>query len=554
MPTRTCDILIQAGHENTPDGATGGEGPLGNEIDWTPIVANEAVALLRSHGVDAVKEDASIKHSDRLYQCRLAVFVHFDDPDAGESGPSVGYSHDSDRPAATEWKALYSQYWPFNETWHSDNYTNDEHFYYGFGYTITTDAEFLIELGDLGSLRQAQWMKPRLRWIGQLLAHFLSRRSGLGSVPLPPPFNDDDGPLDPLKFVLHSRILSAHQSLENVATRQAVLRKTGGKVDGIAFVQDALNALAANGDPEFAVAAGAYRGYFGEKTETALLAYQGARGLGVDGAVGSETILALDADLVALEAGSNLAPTPVGNPKPGGPPLAPAAGATPTGTPAAFATNPSKGTFNGNSSKTTGLSGSSQAYSDGTIVRAAIETLTAVRNGQALGPKRANWKQVRQGKAMTVEQPDYAWGARALPHAILMEDSDGIANKAPAGFTATKTENRKSTQFGKFDSIDEGTGSEVFGVTQTNSDVFGASVKRSRLIAVFGQNFDSNPKRLDAMVEIYLPEKRRYACVPLVDVGPGEAQPAHIDLTFALDRFLGTEGEKDVDFRIIVPV
>ena len=99
MPTRTCDILIQAGHENTPDGATGGTGPLGNEIDWTPIVANEAVAILKQAGVDVVKEDASIKHSDRIYHCKLAVFIHFDDPETGESGPSVGYKDDSDKPA-----------------------------------------------------------------------------------------------------------------------------------------------------------------------------------------------------------------------------------------------------------------------------------------------------------------------------------------------------------------------------------------------------------------------------------------------------------------------
>ena len=115
-------------------------------------------------------------------------------------------------------------------------------------------------------------------------------------------------------------------------------------------------------------------------------------------------------------------------------------------------------------------------------------------------------------------------------------------------------ENHKSTQFGKFDPIDEGTGSEVFGVTQTNSDVFGASVKKSRLIDVFGSGFATNPKRLGALVEIYHPATRRYACVPLVDVGPGESQPAHIDLTFALDRFLKTEGELNVDFRVIVPV
>jgi hypothetical protein len=73
MPTKSCDILIQAGHENTPDGATGGEGPLGNEIDWTPIVANEAVAVLRAAGVNAVKEDASIKHTDRAFGTNFAL-------------------------------------------------------------------------------------------------------------------------------------------------------------------------------------------------------------------------------------------------------------------------------------------------------------------------------------------------------------------------------------------------------------------------------------------------------------------------------------------------
>ena len=195
MANRTCDIVIQAGHENTPDGKTGGTGPLGDEIDWTPIVANEAVAILKQAGVDVVKEDASIKHSNRKYECKLAVFVHFDDPETGESGPSVGYDHDSDKPAATEWKTLYQEFFPFNETWKHDNFTDAEHFYYGFGFTKTSDAEFLIELGDLNSLRQAKWLKPRLKWLGALLAHFLSKRSGLGNVPKPAPF-DEDHPID----------------------------------------------------------------------------------------------------------------------------------------------------------------------------------------------------------------------------------------------------------------------------------------------------------------------------------------------------------------------
>lgn len=191
---KTCDIVIQAGHENTPDGMTGGTGPLGNEIDWTPVVANKAVAILQAAGVNAIKEDASIKHTDRNYRCKLAVFLHFDDPDSGESGPSVGYDHDSDADAAGEWKKLYQEFFPFGGTWRADNFTEDEHHYYGFSHTFTSDAEFLIEFGDLNSRRQAEWMKPRLRWMGSLLAHFLSRRSGLGNVPKPAPFEAGEVP------------------------------------------------------------------------------------------------------------------------------------------------------------------------------------------------------------------------------------------------------------------------------------------------------------------------------------------------------------------------
>ena len=120
-----CDVVIQAGHEDTPDGATGGEGPLGNEIDWTPVVANEAVRVLTQAGVNAVKETAHIKVTHQQYSCKLAIFVHFDAPDSGESGPSLGYDHDSDADAADEWKTLYKVFFPFNDTWLRDNATVD---------------------------------------------------------------------------------------------------------------------------------------------------------------------------------------------------------------------------------------------------------------------------------------------------------------------------------------------------------------------------------------------------------------------------------------------
>src|SRR5260370_19178924 len=89
-----------------------------------------------------------------------------------------------------------------------DNFTPDESGYYGFKFTITTDSEFLIEFGDLGSVTQARWMKPRLKWMGALLAHFLSERIGKGNVPLPDfpdevldPHSDDQTDLEDLLLV-----------------------------------------------------------------------------------------------------------------------------------------------------------------------------------------------------------------------------------------------------------------------------------------------------------------------------------------------------------------
>jgi hypothetical protein len=199
-----ADVFIQAGHENTPDNKTGGEGPLGNEIDWTPIVADEATRILRRAGVSTIREDASLKRPERQnerFRVRIAVFLHFDDPDGGETGASVGFKGSSDEPAAAAWKKLYSKFFPF--PFMRDNFAPDEAGYYGFKFTVTTDAEFLIEFGDLGSLRQARWMKPRLKWMGRLLAHFLSQRIDKGNVPLPDFPTDVTDPHSDSEMELH---------------------------------------------------------------------------------------------------------------------------------------------------------------------------------------------------------------------------------------------------------------------------------------------------------------------------------------------------------------
>jgi hypothetical protein len=61
--------------------------------------------------------------------------------------------------------------------------------YYGFQYTNTSDAELVLELGEITCREQAKWLKPRLEWIGDLLAHFISARLGMGNVPDPGDFD-----------------------------------------------------------------------------------------------------------------------------------------------------------------------------------------------------------------------------------------------------------------------------------------------------------------------------------------------------------------------------
>jgi hypothetical protein len=181
---RDADVLIQAGHEGRTIGATGASGPLGDEIDWTPIVADEATRVLREAGVSVIREDASLIGR---YNVQIAVFLHFDGSRTRcSSGASVGYDDATDKPAANAWKALYSQYWPFR--FMEDNFTDNLSNYYGFGHTFTRDAELVLELGEISCLEQAEWLKPRLSWLGRLVAHFISKRIDEGNVPDPGPF------------------------------------------------------------------------------------------------------------------------------------------------------------------------------------------------------------------------------------------------------------------------------------------------------------------------------------------------------------------------------
>jgi hypothetical protein len=86
-----------------------------------------------------------------------------------------------------------------------------------------------------------------------------------------------------------------------------------------------------------------------------------------------------------------------------------------------------------------------------------------------------------------------------------------------------------------------------------NGLVFGASIKVSKMVEHFGQAWSKNPRRMEALIEVHSAKTGRRVQVPLVDVGPGEGIEADVDLTWACDQFLGTKGQGEVSYRLLIP-
>ena len=169
-----AEIYIQAGHEGRTKGATGTSSTYGTEIEWTPIVADEATRILEEAGISVIRSKAD----HRKYSIvDLALSIHFDGcaTQCG-SGASIGYDDHTDKPAADEWKSMYSNH--FKHKWHKDNFTKNLSNYYNFKYTITRDAELVLELGDLTCPTQAKWMKKNLKNLGHIVAYFAAKRIG----------------------------------------------------------------------------------------------------------------------------------------------------------------------------------------------------------------------------------------------------------------------------------------------------------------------------------------------------------------------------------------
>ena len=183
------DVLISAGHEGRPAscphfpqhrcnlGAAG-------ERAWSPIVADAATRILRSHGVTVARRPADFKGS---FSVADAVFIHFDGSNPPcRSGASIGYHRSADAAGARAWRELYGRYFPFH--FQPDNFTAGLRDYYAFRQVKASDASLVLELGEITCPVQRAWLAPRLEWEGALIAYFLSRRMGKGNVPDPGPY------------------------------------------------------------------------------------------------------------------------------------------------------------------------------------------------------------------------------------------------------------------------------------------------------------------------------------------------------------------------------
>jgi hypothetical protein len=182
----TADVLISAGHEGRP--ASCAHFPqhhcnlgAGGERTWTPIVADTATQVLRAHGVSVARLPADFPGE---YRVAAAVFIHFDgsNPPCG-SRASIGYHDKSDAAAATAWRELYGEFWPYG--FQPDNFTEGLRDYYAFRQVNARDGSLVLELGEITCPAQHAWLAPRLHWAGTLLAHFLSTLIGKGNVPNP---------------------------------------------------------------------------------------------------------------------------------------------------------------------------------------------------------------------------------------------------------------------------------------------------------------------------------------------------------------------------------
>jgi len=182
-----ADVLIQAGHEGRPDCSLEPASLCNNtgtpgEMALNATVANQATRLLQAAGINVLRKPAYLAGT---YRVRDAIFIHFD----GNATPcttraSVGYpnvAHSAD--VAQEWKRLFSRQWRWG--YQADNFTKNLRDYYAYKHVIASDAELVIEGGEITCPPQLDWVREHLNWEAGAIAYLVSQRLHKGHIPPP---------------------------------------------------------------------------------------------------------------------------------------------------------------------------------------------------------------------------------------------------------------------------------------------------------------------------------------------------------------------------------
>lgn len=234
-----ADFLIQAGHQggrrNSGSGSVASTGTTGEQA-LTPVVANKAADLLRAAGYSVIREDAFY---DKKYSVKVAVALHFDGSGTPcSSGASIGYPAGvpagSNKPTADLWRDAYGLFFPFK--WMPDNFTAALRGYYGYAYTSTDIAEFLIEFGELTCPEQREWLLARVAddYLAKMVAHVLEKAVGGSKIPHPGDWRAPEAPgYDDSELRAEIKALSARLSLvsKQAATAQSRAESAHTRLD-----------------------------------------------------------------------------------------------------------------------------------------------------------------------------------------------------------------------------------------------------------------------------------------------------------------------------------
>ena len=263
------NCVVQAGHVPRTRGATGANGLLGTEQQFTLKTATyiQKWLTLRGWTCEMIGADDDVPDST------VFVAIHHDGSRNKDArGPSVGYPadhNDGSKNAAQEWKRVYGAAYP-GPSFRPDNYTGGLRGYYAFRKS-TARIKLCCEHGFGSNAQDAAFMwsdagqKAALDAVEAVLGHWLGW----------------DARLSPQE--VHARLNPGAQPAPRTAA-EAPSHPTLRDGDHRPAVITLQRALAAAGyDP------GPIDGAFGPLTEAAVRNFQSAHGLTVDGIAGPQT-------------------------------------------------------------------------------------------------------------------------------------------------------------------------------------------------------------------------------------------------------------------------